>query len=81
MFRSFKALGCLLVVAALAGCTSTWVNSVATSADGKRVTVVGAELTNSGFGWEASDPLEWHCVRGEDGKLACKALRRDLPQN
>jgi hypothetical protein len=81
MLGSFKAFGFLLVVATLAGCTSTWVNSVATSADGKHVTVVGAELTNSGFGWEATDPLEWHCVRGEDGKLACKAVRRDLPRD
>ena len=81
MLRSFEGCGVVLVLATLAGCTSTWVNSVATSADGKQVTVVGAELTNSGFGWEATDPLEWHCVRGEDGKLACKALHRDLPQN
>ena len=50
MLGSFKAFGFLLVIATLAGCTSTWVNSVATSADGKHVTVVGAELTNSGFG-------------------------------
>jgi hypothetical protein len=76
------SLGVLVLGAlvGLSGCTSTWVNSVSTSPDGKHVNVVGAKLVNQGFGYYPSEPIQWQCVRGEDGKLSCKRLAKVLPK-
>jgi hypothetical protein len=71
---------CALIGLATAGCTSTWVNGVSSSADGKRVTVVGAKLSNVGFGWDPSNALRWECIRGDAGKLSCRAIERQLPK-
>jgi hypothetical protein len=66
----------------LSGCGSvSWVNSVATSPDGKSVVVVGARYKKGVFTGQSVDrPYRWVCARSDSGDLSCQADESKLPQ-
>jgi uncharacterized protein YceK len=78
--KKFRLFCVVLLAFALSGCSTSQVMSVAASPDGKSVIAVGARLRSEGFGWYYSDPLQWYCQRGTDGRLACQTVAGQVPK-